>query len=313
MALDLFRFYEENKFKFDDKLAYGVYRNRIVSVIPIGNYVKVTIPFSIQLTREKGQIISSKLKEIKQNNRILQHALTTNVYIELLFYQSADINLEFISVLNKCLDVLDEQSIATCEVCPICGQQLHTNDPFARIRDSVLQGHDHCINQFIASSEKFEQKIEEKKKNATIKTIIISVLCMLLFVLFISSISLIGAYKYFVFLVGLGFVILNKYLLRKFKIAQSKKQVIIIAIFSIITTILSIYLGSSVMLYKGNMIALSLIEILQKYALIFIENYETFGKTIVLDILINVSAIGFMTYSYLKITKQRQANVHRLK
>ena len=64
MALDLFRFYEENKFKFDDKLAYGVYRNRIVSVIPIGNYVKVTIPFSIQLTREKGQMISTKLKEI---------------------------------------------------------------------------------------------------------------------------------------------------------------------------------------------------------------------------------------------------------
>ena len=313
MSLDLHRFYEENKFKFDDKLAYGVYRSRIVSIVPVGNYIKVTIPFSVQLSKEQGQTISGKLKEIKQNDRVLQHALTTNVYIELMFYQSADINQEFLRVFNSCLNVLDELNIPTCEICPICGQQLHTNDPFIRIRDSVLQGHDHCINQFVASSEKFEQKVEENKKNGTIKTVVVSVLCMLLFALLISAVSLIGAYKYFIILVGIGFSILTRYILRKLKVAQAKKHAIIIVVFAILTSILSVYFGSSILLYKENLISLSLVEIIQKYPLIFIENYETFGKTMVLDVIINAIGAGILLYSNLKMINMRKTNVHRLK
>ena len=313
MALDLHRFYEEHKFKFDDKLAYGVYRNRVLSIVPVGNYIKVTIPFSIQLSKEQGQAISTKYRELKQLNRILQHALTTNVYVELLFYQSADINQEFLKVLNDCLTILDNQNISTCEICPICGQQLHTNDPFVRIRDSVLQGHDNCIEQFISSSTKFEQKIESNNKNSFIKTSIISLLSLILVVLIICATSLIGAYKYFVIFAGIGFILLTRYLLRKFKVILDKKQIVIMCVFAFLTTILSVYLGSSIMLFKGNMIALSLQEILLKYPLIFIENYETLGKIVLLDIIVNFIGIGILMYSNIKMMSYRKTNVHKLK
>ena len=235
------------------------------------------------------------------------------MYVELLFYQSADINQEFLKVLNDCLTILDNQNISTCEICPICGQQLHTNDPFVRIRDSVLQGHDNCIEQFISSSTKFEQKIESNNKNSIIKTSIISLLSMILVVLIICATSLIGAYKYFVIFAGIGFILLTRYLLRKFKVILDKKQIVIMCVFAFLTTILSVYLGSSIMLFKGNMIALSLQEILLKYPLIFIENYETLGKIVLLDIIVNFIGIGILMYSNIKMMSYRKTNVHKLK
>ena len=188
MALDLHRFNEFSNFKYDENLAYGIYRQRVISVLPKGNFIKVTIPFSKQLSQQVGQKMSEKFREIKQENRVLQHAMTTNVYVELVFYQSADINEEFLIVLNKCLNVLDESEIVTCEVCPLCLQLLHTNDPFVRIRDSVLQAHDHCIDQFIVSSKQIEQNIVNKNgKSSTIKPILISFLCMSSFLSLFSS------------------------------------------------------------------------------------------------------------------------------
>jgi hypothetical protein len=84
-------------------------------------------------------------------------------------------------------------------------------------------------------------------------------------------------------------------------------------VFAFLTTILSVYLGSSIMLFKGNMIALSLQEILLKYPLIFIENYETLGKIVLLDIIVNFIGIGILMYSNIKMMSYRKTNVHKLK
>lgn len=312
MALDLLRFYEDNKFKFDDKLAYGIYRNRVISILPSGSYVKITIPFSRQLLKEQGQKISNELRAIKENNRALQHAVTTNVYVELIIYQSADINEEFFPIFNACLDVLDNNQIGTCEICPICGQLLHTNDPFVRIRDSVLQGHQNCIEQFLSTTSKLEESTKQKENKGIGSTLLISALCMIFFVLLCSAMSFVNAYGYFVFLSGFGFVLLVNYLMRKFKVPMGKKQMVVVSIFAFLSIVLSVYLGSAIDLYKFSTLELSLIEILKNYFVIFINNYEAFGKGVMFDILINTFGVAILIYSYSKMLKKRTPNVHKL-
>ena len=313
MALDLHRFNEFSNFKYDENLAYGVYRQRVISVYPKGDFVKVTIPFSKQLSQQIGQKMSEKFRGIKQENRILQHATTTNVYVELVFYQSADINEEFLLVLNKCLDVLDESEIVTCEVCPLCLQLLHTNDPFIRIRDSVLQAHDHCIEQFINSSKQIEQNlVNNNGKSSTIKPLLISFLCMVLFVLLTCLMSFANAYGYFVFLSGIGFVILNRVLLRKFKLLPNKKQAIIMSVFAVLSVVLSVYLGSSFSLFKTGALNMQVLEIMKNYFNIFMNNYESFGKPILLDILLTLLGAGITISSYFKMISSSKPKIYKL-
>ena len=79
MALDLSKFYSDNNFKIESKYSYGIYKDRVISIIEKGTYAKVTIAFNVQLQREKGAQISAKMSEIKMKHRALQNALTTNV------------------------------------------------------------------------------------------------------------------------------------------------------------------------------------------------------------------------------------------
>ena len=155
MGLDLSKFYIANNFKFEQKMAYGIYRNRVVSVVSKGNFVKATISFNQQLVKEQGEKISFKMSEIKHQYRVLQNAITTNLFLELTMFQSAEINDEFQVVLDKCMDVLDAENLPTCEICPLCGQVIQTNAPFVKVRNSVIQAHEQCVEQFLFSNHSF--------------------------------------------------------------------------------------------------------------------------------------------------------------
>ena len=55
-----------------------------------------------------------------------------------------------------------------------------------------------------------------------------------------------------------------------------------------------------------------IIEILKNYFVIFINNYEEFGKGVMFDILINTFGVAILIYSYSKMLKKRTPNVHKL-
>ena len=92
--MDLFKFYENNNFKIEKNFAYGIYRDRVMSFVFGGSYVKVTISFNVLPNQQQGQTLSLKIREIKQNHRALQNGLTTNVSQELIIYKSADFEKE---------------------------------------------------------------------------------------------------------------------------------------------------------------------------------------------------------------------------
>ncbi len=310
--LDLKTFYGKNHFKFDDKLAYGIFRNRLLSILPISNYVKVTISFNKQLTREQGQQISSKMREIKMANRALQNAITTNIYLELIIYQSADINTEFFPILEKCLDVLDMFEIATCEICPICGQNLQTNSPFVRIKDSVIQGHESCVLQLISTTSNLNKSINERSKKNLGKTFLIAFSCMAFSILLIILTSLGGLFNYFSLLAGWLCYLLIRFTLSKFKMIYGKSQWITNIVFSSLVLLLSIYLGSVFEIYRqlGNV---TYGYVFQNYFALFSSNFDTFGKFIIFDLILGWLFIALLTFSDYKKLNGFKENVRRLK
>jgi len=310
--LDLKTFYGKNHFKFDDKLAYGIYRNRLLSILPFSNYVKVTISFNKQLTREQGQQISTKMREIKMANRALQNAVTTNIYLELIIYQSADINTEFFPVLESCIDVLDNFEIATCEICPICGQNLQTNSPFVRIKDSVIQGHESCVLQLISTTSNLNQSIQKRSKKNFGKTFLISFACMAFCTLFIVMMSLLKLFSFFSLLAGWLCYLLTRFALSKLKIIYGKPQWITNMVLASLGVLLSIYLGSVFDIHQqlGNV---TYGYVFQNYFTLFSSNFDTFGKFIIFDLFLGLLFVLLLAFSDYRKLNGFKENVKRLK
>ncbi len=252
MILNLDKFYQDNNFKVSKNVHYGIYRKRVISIVHANSLIKVTISFNTQLLKEAGQQISNRMSELKKNYKALQKALTTNIYEELIIYEGHDINEVFLPILNGCLDILDEFIAPQIENCPFCHRVMPSNSPFIRLNESVIQGHDECINQLIETSKHLDIEKSMNDKQAILKTIGVSLLSMLIVCGFILLLSFYNLFSYVSFLSGWGFFLLTTFLLKKFKIILTKKDLIIFSIFSFLSIILSLYFGMAISIYKSN-------------------------------------------------------------
>ena len=302
MSLDLTRFYYEHNFKVDRKLAYGIYRDRVISIIPSSMYVKFTISFNRQLLREAGSSMNMKMKELKQKYRAIQNALTTNVMLEIVLYQSADINDEFLKILDECIDIVSMYVIETCDVCPICGLPLNSDAPFLRVRDCVVQAHEDCIDKVVAASKGMDANYKEPNKKQTWMTVLISTGMMLLVVGLMMLAALGNVFDWIASLSGWFMVGITKFLLFRFKIKLDKPKAIIISAAGVLCLILSVFLGSIVMIARQSNYIFS--EILSNYILILKNNYDEFTKYLMYDLIFGSLFVGFSIFdSFRKASK----------
>lgn len=287
MALNLQKFYIDNNFKIEKDFAYGIYKDRTTSVVEKGSYVKINIGFSKPLERENGMQISRKMSELKAKHRVLQHALTTNVSLELILYKSADINAEFYPVLNEAIQILDEFHPANIEVCAICGQVMPSNSPFARIKDTVIQAHDACIEQLIVASNKMGKDLLIKfNKKAFLKTFFSGLLVLISIIALISLVSYFGGFGFISILSGWLFFIIFRIVLQKLKQPIRKQELNLSLIFTILASILSIYLGSLISISVSN--DQGFIETFKYYFVIVSENFETLGRPLILYLVLSL-------------------------
>ena len=297
MGLDLTKFYNDNKFKANGKENYGIYRKRLLNIKQTGNYVNVTVSFNQPLTPQLGQGISNKIKEIKESNRALQKGLTTNVFLTLIFYQSADINEEFFPILEKCLDVLDSFNLPTCEVCPLCGRIMQTTDPFIRTRNTIMQAHDECANGLIESANRILKNAENSDKKKLLKIVGICASIMVLIVGLSMLFPLIGALStFFVLCSGTIFVFIFRLFAIKFKFSMSKTTFICVSIFTALTILFTFYLGGVVLADKLSE-SLSFKDALFQFFKVFSVNFEDFGKPLLIDLLLNLLFTGLFLFS----------------
>lgn len=288
MGLDLRKFYYDNNFKYDKGLNYGIYKDRAVSIIEKGMYVKVSVSFSTPLEKENGMQISAKMTELKAKQKALQKALTTNVSLELIIYKSADANEEFFAIMNEAFDILDIYHPACVEKCALCGQTLPSNAPFVKIKDTILQAHDACINQLIEASSKMGEDLLVKfDKKAFWKSFFAALLLFSVIVAIICLVSYFGGFGFVSVLSGWLFFFIYRIVLRKIKVQVRQQELILSLVFTVLTAVLSIYLGSMIVICITSKI--SFLEVFKNYFLLLKENFDALAKPIILYLVLSLA------------------------
>lgn len=308
--LNLNKFYHDNNFKVTDSLGYGIYRNRPIAILPKGVNVKVTISFNKQITREQGSMISLKMHELKNTNRALLNAITTNLFVELIIYQSAEANEEFIPILDKVLDVLASFNLETCETCPLCGQALPSDSPFIRIKDSVIQAHDHCITQLTNSTNNMNQMMEQRSKKDLGKSLLLTISVMIIMTSFMVLLAFWGAYAFLSMLAGVFCYLINRILFMKFKIPYGKTQVIASTICSILAIIFSSFFGS--IFYGATLLNIDFQTMLANYFTNLTMNNFLVGKNVLFDFLLSFVFLAIFNFRDLKSLFKKNEGVKRL-
>ena len=313
MLNELSKFCFENNFKVENNFAYGIYKDRTLSIVEKGSYVKVSVGFNSQISREVGMQVSTKLKELKEKHRALQHALTTNVCIELIVYKSADFGIEFHTVLQDALNILDQHIPAMVDVCPICGQVKPLDSPFVRIKDTVIQGHDHCIEQLVGASSQMGSDILLKfNKIEFFKTLLVALLVLLVVTGVVGIASYYGMFGMVSALAGWAVYLIVSVLLRKMNIQIGRTQIIIVSIFALLAVFASTYFGSIIHIFRSSE-NVTLKLVFEEYFLLISQNMDTLGKFVLIDLGIGLLfVVPTMINNFIQI-KQRVNAIKKLK
>ena len=308
MSLDLKKFYRENNFNFDKNLAYGIYKQRPISISKAGLYYVLVIAFNSQLTRELGSQMNDKVKEIKAKHRVIQNAITTNVSLEIYMYDSYDINDEFSIVLDECIDVVSMFIYPVCDTCPLCGLQLPSDAPFLRIRSYAIQAHDHCIDNLFKSTGRVVQNANSKSK--TWMSIIIMLINLLVVIGLICLSALGSAYLWLSAVAGWIYLAACRFLFFRFKVLFDKPKIIAVSITSIICLMLSIYLGSLIFISINS--TNTFIQAMIHYVEILKENYESFTKYLIYDSIFGLIMAGFSIFSLIRLSRNISDKVYKI-
>ena len=311
MLVELNKFYIDNNFKIEKNFAYGIYNDRTLSIKEKGSYVKVTIGFNSQINREVGSLVSSKLRVLKTKIRALQHAITTNICIELIIYKSADFGYEFFYTLDEVYKILEQHIPAHKDICPICGQVKDGNSPFVKIKDTVVQAHEVCIDQLIKASTEVGNGIYKFNKLEFIKTLLI---CLLTFLVTTGSVAIASFYGLFSIvsaISGWGMYLIASIFISKMKISIKREQIILISIFSILTVISSIYFGSLIHIFR-SIDNTSLDFVFKQYFLILSQNMETIGRFVIIDLILGLVFVVPLLINNFKQIKQSFKAIRKL-
>ncbi|MCI5745334.1 MAG: hypothetical protein MR270_03535 [Erysipelotrichaceae bacterium] len=312
--MNLHQFFLDNKFRVDKKITYGIYRNRMLNFTNSFSYVKVTISFNGQIGQTVAQNIIGKVREIKEQNRLLQHGVATNAYLLLLFYKSSDFDEHFFKILDNCIDILDANNIDTCEVCPFCKQSLPSSSPFIRMNNIILQGHDGCIAQMIMQSNALVRSLSKPNKTNTKNVLLnfaLAMLSMIIITILTIAFSYIHIFSFISLLSGISCYFLSKFLIKKVKANTGLLSLIVSFVFSIICIMISSYIGSSINLVINNK-TLQLIDVLTNFIKICDLYFNDFTVFLLVDIALSIAFCIFNFVIDVKKGTSSQRNIYKI-
>lgn len=313
--LDLKTFYKKNQFKFDDKMAYGIYRNRVVSIVSNFNNIIVTISFNSQLSREDGEKLVGRIREkVKLKYRAVLNAIVSNVNTMLIFYQSSDLEEMFLLALDECINIFEQLNLPSCEICPICGRALPTNSPFLRIRESAIQAHSECIQTLVNSNKSINNQLEENGKKNYMKSFLIVLLVFIVYLAIFAIFSMSNLFIYFNFIFGSLFYFTSKVVLKKKKINFEKRQIITTSICAYLVQFLGTIFFAFLQLHYIY-VDKSISELFLNFFSLLkgIGNYSSVLSLVLIDIFFAISLITLNLIKDLLSIKKRNNSIKTLK
>lgn len=313
MIDELREFIYRNHFEMYEKEAYGIYRNRNLTISQTFTTINVSIAFNQPIGQELARNISNQITTIKKEHTALLQGFTTNLGIMLQIYQSENCISEMAIIVDAIISVLESFNMPTCERCPICGQNLVPSDPFVKTQIGIVQMHDHCAKQMLNATETFKKSLDNKtKKQFLLSTIVavglmvalIGINCLLAKAGYITIGITISSWVYFV---------IYRLIMAALKVIPTKKQVIVTAITSILMLLISLFLCTAIDM-NNRIESLTLLEIFKNYFVLLKNNFAEYTSQILLYSFLAFVIIGlniFSSYRQISFTDRNQAKIIR--
>ena len=316
MSVDLTTFFQENNFKTDGKTNYGIYRQRAMAITTKSNYVKVSISLNEQILRDDAQKIMVKVAELRKEHRSLQKGIVTGISLELIFYQSSDLQSNIMFVINGAYDILDQAELRTKEFCPLCGKIIPEDAPFLKIKDGVVQAHNECIDKLLEATSQFEKGTFVDTPKTTLRAVLCNVITMIAMVALIIALSLSGLYSCVSIISGWVFTLIIKVVLQKNKIPFSIKYLIMLTSFAVLTCVLSVIFGGIFNVYmNGKEIMDQEVNLKQAFAMFpqyFTTYYDLVGYSLIFDFVLSILFVGFNTFFEFKKAKSTKNSIKKI-
>jgi len=300
-------YFKTNKFTHEQDIYYGIYRNRNISVVFRFTTIKVVVAFNQQIGKDQGKNISNKISEIKHNSKSLVEAITTNIHIDMTFYQSENVFDEFVSVVDKVLDVLDSYKLNTNEICPLCGKLLSTKDQFVRIGNSTFQAHEKCIDELVKAGEAFEGQVNKKPKLNSLFTHLICLATMILCVGLSCSLALTTVAGGAMIVSGCVCLFLSGLVMGKFHIPTTTRRLVLRSVFAVLTVLIATYLGGAIIYYKVYGV-----DVFIKYFEYFKETFSDGfinSKNRIYDIITGLGLLAFTINTEIKFASSQKRDI----
>ena len=221
------QFFEEFHFKTSNKISYGIFKNRLVSLTNVDGIIKISIIMSKNINPELIDEISRKVFPLVEKYSSIIKIEYGTFSLEAYLNPTKTTDNDIISCIIDLTHILDDYNVPSCDTCPVCNRTLSSDAPFYVFEDYVLQTHEECfapIQNMLDSVVKTKYGDPKKQSywTGSLGVCLAGILGVVLY-LFYNSLS------YFACIATLIMVFMANFFYRKFNGKMDRKRVFIIA------------------------------------------------------------------------------------
>ncbi len=221
------QFFEEFHFKTTNKITYGIFKNRLVSITNIQGLIKIAVIMSKNIDTSVIDEISRSVSPLVEKYSSIIKIEYGTFSLEAYMNPAKATDNDIISCIFDLIRILDNFNIPTCDTCPVCNRTMPSNAPFYIFEDYLLQTHEECFRPIQTMLDTVVQsKYGDVKKqhywSGILGVCLAGILGVILY-LFFNSLN------YFACLSTLAMIFLAHFLYKKLNGKMDRKRIFIIA------------------------------------------------------------------------------------
>ena len=221
------QFFEEFDFKTTNKISYGFFRKRLISLTNVNGIIKISIIMSKNIKPELIDEISRKVFPLVEKYASMIKIEYGTFSLEAYLNPTKTTDNDIISCIFDLGNILDDYNIPFCDTCPVCNRALAIDAPFYVFENYVLQAHEECfapIQNMLDSVVKTKYGDLKKQSYWTgILGVCLAGIIGVVLYLFFNSLN------YFACIATLLMVFMANFFYKKFNGKMNRKRVFIIA------------------------------------------------------------------------------------
>ena len=247
-------FFQTYDFKLKDNISYGFYRERLVSIKNVSGLIKISVVLNRTVADEKISVISGRMQQIGNLNPAMVKAEFGTLSLEVYLNPVKTNDSLIIETIGDMIDILDQQDIPKRDCCPLCDQQMATDEPFCIFEDYVVQAHENCIKPI---ENMFDAAMESHYGNPKKQSYFLGILGVILAgIIGVALYVFLESWGYFACVSTFASIGLAYFFYSKFKGKAGKARCIIVSCILELFVFLGEYFALAYSVFKGEGITL---------------------------------------------------------